>query len=94
VKVSARRDGVNYLTMEANVCFKLQFHVQYNQINAATILQALAGLLQHTLILFYCTLNHICNIFNAAIKQNRTFILLQHLFCFILLHLKHNFVRY
>jgi len=31
------------------------FHVQQNKINAVTILQALAGLLRHALILFYCT---------------------------------------
>jgi len=34
---------------------KLSFHVQQNKLNAATILQALAVVLQHTLILFYCT---------------------------------------
>ena len=31
------------------------YNIKENKINAATILQVLAGLLQHALILFYCT---------------------------------------
>ena len=37
---------------------KLWFHVQINKIKSATILQALAGLLQYALISFYCIRNH------------------------------------
>jgi len=36
----------------------------------ATILPAVVGLLERALILFYCTLNHICN----KIQQNVYFI--------------------
>jgi len=40
-----------------------------NKIHAATILQALAGLLQHTLISFYCAQNHTLRI-NSQYELN------------------------
>jgi len=41
--------------MAAFILLQVWFHVGQNKINAATTLQALAGLLQHAVILFYFT---------------------------------------
>jgi len=66
-------------------CFILLQHLFYCRsgfiaikiMNSATILQVVAGLLQHAISLLHCTWNDICN------KTEQTVILLQHLFYLI-----------
>jgi len=55
------------------ILLQLWFHVQQNKINAATIFQALAGLLQHALILFYCTCNHNLSLTAAAFWRDAAY---------------------
>jgi len=59
--------------MNCSIVTHVRTSAKKNKINAETILQALAGLLQHAQKYFISRLFN-CNKINAAIKYHKTFI--------------------
>ena len=91
--IGVSRNGVSWHLKR----LMLWFHVQYNTINVATVLQALARLSQHALncfVLPYCTWIQLCN----KIESNKCFVLFYCsiyfiLFCFIAHKTTPNYVK-